>query len=277
MFHDRILKIKAKSLEAMITLTSVPCYARAIAETGLCQKLVTEHLHSEETPDKVVLLVLDIIHNLLFVNYGNFGDKVEEEAEVGGEEGEKQPTQDDYDMEALLAFKRYINHTENSSIQERACTVLHDLCANSQVAKKSASEDDEIIDTLCELLKHDSKPVRIAACQALATICITTAGKLKATKKDVVTSLLSLVDEAIACSTPDELDNCTEESELQNDSLRLYAIRATEIISEVPSARNIFCKVSNVEKIKLLANNNRLSSDVRRAAQETITVIQWKP
>lgn len=258
----------------MQMLTTVPSYARVVAGKDLCHKLVSEHLTdvpaSIENPEalEVVLSALDIIHHLLFVNYDHFEDPNNNDV------SEKTMKQEAYDLEALKAFTCLIQH-EDSAIMAGACTALHDLCANSKSAKTTASTDSHIIQCLCGLLKHADKCVRIAACQALMTICITTAGKLSAVQYDVVPSIVALIDEALTASTPEQIGTATADEEALNDSLRLYAIRAAQVISEVPEARHSLCK--DVKKIEDLANNTRLSSDVRRAAAETIQVIMWKP
>lgn len=273
LFKDKSIKIRLRAFEAMQTLTTVPYFARVIASRGLCQKLVQEHLckvDSSLTGEslQVTLQVLDIVHQLLFENYpddnNNDSKNADEDAEI----------RKGHDLEALEAFSALLGH-ENAEVKSGAATTLHDLCANSPVAKNVASLSDTIIPALCKLLRHNSKQLRVAACQALMTICITTEGKLKAASNAAVENIVALIDEALEVSTPEQLDTTDAPSEILNDSLRLNAIRAAEVISEVPSARTQFCVV--VTKFKQLAANNRLSNDVRRAAEETIKVIQWLP
>lgn len=272
LFTDNSIKIRLRAFEAMQTLTIVPYFARVIASRGLCQKLVEEHLSKvdknlEGESLDVILQVLEIVHQLLFENCNddnNNSKNPEEDAE----------RMKNHDLEALNAFAALLNHG-NADIKSRACSTLHDLCANSQVAKNVASLNDTIIPTLCRSLQHSSKQVRVAACQALMTICITTEGKLKAAENDAVENIVCLIDEALEVSTPEQLDAADAPTEILNDSLRLNAIRAAEVIAEVPTARSQFCVV--VQKFKNLADNTRLSNDVRRAAQETISVIQWLP
>ena len=104
------------------------------------------------------------------------------------------------------------------------------------------------------------------------TICISTSGKLLAFDNGVCEKLLKLIDEAIEVS--ENIDEATKE---ENDSLRLNTIRAVQVIAEVPSARTLFSQHQNVGKIRSLESNTKLSSDVRRAARETIAVIEWMP
>ena len=112
------------------------------------------------------------------------------------------------------------------------------------MAKDVASKDNALSAQLVELISHVEKSVRIASCQAIMTICITTAGKLAAFEHNICEKLLTLIDEALAVSI--DMDDCVD---AENDSLRLNAIRAVQVISEVPSARLIFNQKENVRKI----------------------------
>merc|ERR1712178_319867 len=97
------------------------------------------------------------------------------------------------------------------AIKSGACVTLHDLCANSPAAKNVASLSEKIIPTLCKLLKSADKQVRVAACQALMTICITTEGKLKAAGNGAVENIVALIDEALEVSSPENLENSTHD------------------------------------------------------------------
>lgn len=184
---------------------------------GLRTQLIKEHLASVGTqlsPDElnIVLSSLDIIHNLLFVephpvDYKNDEDQPNDNAEN--------------DLRALDAFTRLCLH-ENSQIKSSVCRSLHDLAANSEVAKETASQNNDLIQTLVNHLSDDDKTVRVTACQALMSICITTKGKLTAVSMGVVEKLISLLDESIACSVPEKLSRVEEFEASLNDSLRLY-------------------------------------------------------
>jgi len=277
LFKDDSIKIRLRAFQTMQTLTTVPAYARIVASNGLCEKLVAEHLN--EVPAtvtgeslEVILMVLEIIHQLLFVNASPFGEDPNNNDAKACEKLVAQ--QKECDLRALTAFTTLIQH-EESKIKAGACTAMHDLCANSVVAKTTASTHADIIPCLCSLLQNSCKCVRVAACQAIMTICITTEGKLAAVQNDIVPSIVALIDEALEASTPEQIGKASPEADALNDSLRLYVIRAAQVIAEVPEARHKLCK--DVQKIRDLAENMRLSSDVRRAADETISVIMWKP
>lgn len=275
LFKDESVKIQLKAFQAVEELSNVQVYASFIVESGLTNVLVTDHLSSikadicgEEL--HVVLTALAILQKLLFMQEMPTFD-AKDSAEIRTEVTKKIATLETQQLNTLGAISKLIKHNQHE-IRSSACSALHDLCCNSLAAKTAASKDNEIIQELVKLISDSNKSVRTVSCQAIMTICITTAGKLSAFEHGVCENLLALIDEAIECSN--EIDDCVD---AENDSLRPNSIRAVQVLAEVPSARMLFNKKANVDKIKNLESNSKLSSDVRRAAKETIDVIQWMP
>ena len=281
LFKDSSTKIQLSAFHTIEEVSTVTMYASYIDKFGLTKILVADHLaqikegiSGEEL--RVTLAALAILQKLLFVQEevtipikNAEGELVS--AEVRQEASKKLHEHEALQLQTLDNLTKLIKHG-NEEIRGSACTALHDLCCNAPVAKTAASKSKEIIPELVKLISDPNKDVRIAACQAIMTICITTTGKLTAFEEGVCEKLLALIDECLDCSR--EIGDCTD---AQNDSLRLNCIRAVEVLAEVPSARMLFNKKDNVSKIMALESNAKLSSDVRRAAAETISVIQWMP
>lgn len=281
LFKDPSVKIQLKAFQAVEEVSTVQLYASLINKTGLAKVLVTDHLcnikaalSGEEL--QVVLTALAILQKLLFVQEEFIIPLKNEDgellsAEARSEASKKVVENETCQITTLTAIIRLAKHSQ-AEIRSSACVALHDLCCNSAVAKMAASKDQDLLPELVKLISDPNKDVRIASCQAVMTICITTAGKLSAFEHGVCEKLLVLIDECLECSQ--EIGDCVN---AQNDSLRLNCIRAVQVMSEVPSARMLFNKKGNVGKIMDLESNKKLSSDVRRAAKETIGVIQWMP
>jgi len=153
----------------------------------------------------------------------------------------------------LETLKLLLN-SENETIVEFALRSIAEITSPSK-GKVLANNDAELTEILIQVIRDSSVPqLRSGAACALASISITTEGKIKSVKSGALGPLCAMLID--------------KESES-----RLMALTALSICAEVPDGRKYL--LTRLDEIKTHTNDKE--SLVAEAASECLNVIKWIP